>query len=273
MTETPVVRQKPGDKPLRAPMRAEAKAIVAARQSLSARPGRASINLEIKDNIAQQSNPHSDGTGWMIALQDAFASSSVHFANDTMIKMHGILSQCGGAGSAQVNAALALIGGIAPQDELQAAIATQIVINHTASIHMLVTALKNTNAGHFEAAASYTGMATKLSRTMTTHIEALAKLRGGGRQVIEHRYINVNAENAVVGDNTQAVFGHPKGGKKIGKSRQPHEPIALAHEPGAAMPCPEPAGEAVSVARDEGPEALSPTRRQEPRRADRQGKR
>lgn len=274
MSEHKRRKQGADERPLRGPTSAEARAIVAATTSLAERPGRASVNISVKDGTRELSNPHSDGDGWATALQDAFASSSLHFTNDSILKLHRILDQCGGSGSEPINAALALIGGIAPQDELQTAIAIQIVVNHAASIQMMDIAIRNANAGHFEAAAAYTGMGTKIGRTMMANAETLAKLRGGGRQVIEHRYINVNAANAVLGDNTQSVFGLAHAQGAISENdHQPRDKLAIAHAPLAPVLCAEQGRGPVPVAGDEGAQAVSPTRRQEPRRARRHGKR
>src|SRR5829696_3040264 len=62
-------------------------------------------------------------------------------------------------------------------------------------------------------------------------LEALAKLRRGGEQVV--KVVHVHANQAVVGD--VSLGG---GGGKYGKGGQPHEPIdarALAIAPGAPL--------------------------------------
>lgn len=259
---------------LRDPTPAEIKAGQEAAEQQAARPGRATVNWLVSGDAVFVENPHTDARAWHDSLMEAFATSSGDFANDTLLKLNSVLGQIGGGtGSARLNAALALIGGLAPTDEGQTAIAVQIAATHAASMNMTARAVQNANSGYLEAASSYTNMATKLSRTMAAHIEALTKLRGGGRQVIEHRYYQVNAENALVGDNSQAIFQAPAEGGKNANPRQPREALALAHEPGAEMPCPQPAGEAVPVAGHAREEAMSTSRGEEPRRAHGAGER
>ena len=258
----------------RAPTAAELVANGAAKAAQAKRPTRATLHLTDQGGGSSViSNPHTDAEGWWASVQEVFGTSSPEFVNDAILKLSTVLGRCDGAtGEHGMNAALALIAGIEPQDEAQAAIAVQIAIAHSASVQMTGMALLNANAGHVEAAASFAGIATKLSRTMVAHVEALTKLRGGGRQVIEHRYINVNG-NAVVGDNTQAIFGGTPQGVENGKWRQPHGLPDSVRAPSPALLCPEQSREALPVTRDEGAEALPTPRRIEPRRAHGGGKR
>lgn len=216
--------QRKGEKLLPVPTLGEARAITLALSSQANRPARAKLSIERKpDKAVVVSNPHNDQSGWLATVQKTFGSSSEEFVNDCVVKLLKTFEHCYGVGDQEgINAGLALIAGIAPEDEFQAAIAVQVATTHAASIHLTARALHNSNTGHVEAAAVLVGMATKLSRTMVAHVEALAKLRGGGRQIVEHRYIQVNG-NAVVGDQTQAIFGdaNPQGGKSESE-RQAH---------------------------------------------------
>ena len=257
----------PSPASLREPTAPEVTAIERATAAQTVRPARATLDVHRKDNNRVISNPHTQGQGWWATVMETFGTASEEFTNDSISKLSSVLERCDGdPHGLALNSALALIGGITPQDEAQAAIAVQIAVTHAASIHMTSKALSNANAGHVEVAASFAGIATKLSRTMVAHVEALTKLRGGGRQVIEHRYINVNG-NAVVGDNAQGLFGGPPQGVENGNQHQPHERLDSLRQPLAALPCLQQGWDPLPVASDEGAEALPSTRGPESRRA------
>ena len=247
---TKSITKRPASKPavtLREPTAAEVKAGTAAVASQAARAARPSVDLKISGGVGGLSNPYSDGKGWWAMVQEAFATTSTEFANDSIAKLTTVLQRCEGSSlGPALNAALALIGGIGPEDEAQAAIAVQIAVAHAASVHMTSRALANASAGHVEAGASFAGMATKFSRTMVAHVEALTKLRGGGRQIIEHRYINVTAETAVVGDHAQTIVGgRPQ--VEHGNENRSHAKLDHVCASFAPMPCPEPGRDALPV--------------------------
>jgi hypothetical protein len=108
--------------------------------------------------------------------------------------------------------------------------------------------------------------ATKLSRTYTMQVDALKRYRSKGEQrvVVQHKHVNVTADQAAVQVNGGAI---PDAGGRGAASKpedQPHapaEPAPLAYEPGTPLQCPDPAGDAVPVARREGAEAVPDARR------------
>lgn len=229
-------RKRPARKALqtaarREPSPREVEACAEADARVAARPARFSVAMEGQDDNSKVGQSHANGDGWAAHLRDAFGTSSGDFAKNSL----AVLMTSVGAGKTptqtQFNAALALLGGIAPQDELEAAIAQQIVATHYASMDLL--SLARLNAPRYvEAASTYTGMATKLSRTMIGHVEALAKLRSGGRQQVEVRHIHVTGQ-AFFGPGAQALF--TGGGITPKYGTQPHEQTALGHDGGADL--------------------------------------
>lgn len=262
MTKIRPATDKPTKAPLRGPTPNEAASIERAKTRQASRPGRSSLTVnKVEGASVNISNPHTDGSGWWESVRENFGTTSDDFANDCLIKLSHTLQHCDGTGTqTSLNAALALIGGVSPEDELQAAIAVQIALAHVTSIHLTARGLRNYSAGHVETSAVLMGMATKASRTMVAHVEALAKIRGGGRQVIEHRYIQVNG-NAVVGDGTQAVFGGitPEGGKS-GSDRQAQGTTGLVGC-GPAMLSAQSPGEALPTGGNAGTETVPKSRR------------
>lgn len=163
-----------------------------------------------------------------------------------------------------VNGGLAFMAAIDPADELQAALGLQMLGTHTLALELMRRGKINAEGGKSEAAERYVNMATKTSRTFVAQVEALAKLRSGGKQTVEVNHVYID-------QRTQSVI-NAGGGGPIGKSPQPLEhiagvPLAL----GAPMPGQEPLGQPLSVPSAQGSEPLPPARRKQPRRAKREG--
>jgi hypothetical protein len=223
-------------KAIRDPTPAEDAMLDKAKERQEARPVRSSVDLKrTRDGALTITNPHTRASDWSTALREVFASSSPDFAADSMSKLGAVRRRTGKDGEAVetvgtgFNADLALIAGFDPQNEAEAAIAVQFVICHNASASLLARGVQNADAGYVEAAAAYTGMAAKLSRALVGYVEALAKLRGGGKQQVEVKHVYVNG-NAVVGNVTTG------GGGAAENRTQPHAP-GLEFAPGEAMPC------------------------------------
>lgn len=214
----------PYDDKTPAPSARQALAIAAATERQKARPARATMTVKVTDKtVLQISNPHSDGRGWSDHVNDTFGTTSRAFSEQSLMRIVAVLQErTEAATQVQINAALALLGAIAPRDELETVIGEQIVAAHVLSMGLMHQAKCSDTIPRMEA---YTNMATKVSRTMAAHIDTLGKLRSGGKQTHEVRYVYVNG-NAVVGDGAQAVFGGidtPNGGPHARKPGQPHE--------------------------------------------------
>src|SRR6185437_1496560 len=122
---------------------------------------------------------------------------------------------------------------------------------------------------------AYTNMATKVSRTMAAHVDTLAKLRSGGKQTHEVRYVYVSGP-AVIGDHNQAVLGSPSTPAQRQKLAQCHAPDAIAGPaapPSLPLRSEDEARDRVPLASGEGPEEMPDARGEKPRRADGQGER
>lgn len=247
---------------LRDPTTREAAAIQNAHEKSAMRPARVSMSVTTTgEGGVSISNPHSDSAGWTAHIEETFGTSSEAFSNQAFARMlSSVVDRKTPATDVQANAALAIMGAIAPANELEAIIGEQIIAAHSASLDFLCRA--RLNAGEYrDTAAIYANMATKVSRTMAAHIEALTRLRSGGRQRIEVVYVN---GPAIIGDNAQTVFagGGPGDGEQI--VGQPHATEALAHiaaATGLPMRRQDPAGDALPGASREGPDAVPDARR------------
>ncbi len=165
--------------------------------------------------------PHKDIEGWSTVLHDAFGTTSLAFAGRCIDQMDQVLRAYGGEHSPSItNAALAVLDGVKPENEVEALLAVQMV-----AAHDLAMALAN-RAKHdelFERATAYAGLSAKMIRTFAIQTEALAKLRRKGEQTmrVEHVHIHPGAQ-AIVGQISHAPGG---GGGLLGNCVQPHAPI------------------------------------------------
>lgn len=144
--------------------------------------------------------PHNDVDGFMVHLRETFGSGS----NDFAWRQLGLVRTSGNASDEEdLNAALAFIGGIQPNDQIEAALAVQMLGTHEASVRLLATAMK---AGHIDSIERYVNMATKMQRTFTAQVEAMKRYRSSGEQTIRVQHQNVTVESggqAIIGDVQQ----------------------------------------------------------------------
>jgi hypothetical protein len=158
-------------------------------------------------------------------------------------------------------AGLGFVAGLGPQSPLEAALAAQMYATHCATMTMSRGLHR---AEMRDALSDYARMMNQTARTFAAQVEALAKLRSGGKQQVEVRYVYVNG-NAVIGDV------HTSGGRGLdGVGQQPHAPAipGFASAPGVPMWGADPARDAMSVASDPGPQAMQDARGKEPRRSE-----
>jgi len=201
---------------------------------------------EGEDGIRQMAPTHSDAAGHSAWLMSSLGTASASFLIQQLNSLE--VATAGTAAGSEpnvsgVNAALAMLGAIDPQDELEGALATQMVGCHSLSMAMLCRAKSTTRTDQLQL---YGNLAVKLQRTFTAQVEALARLRGKGQQVVRVEHVTVHpGGQAIVGD----VHHHPGGPGTHEKGEVlPHEmPAAGLSAPRSALPGPNPLGDAVPL--------------------------
>ena len=141
----------------------------------------------------------------------------------------------------QKAATLVALIEIAPKNVIEGMIAAQLIAAHNGAMECYQRAMlgEQTLEGHRENLTQ----ANKLSRTCTELLDALNRHRGMGQQKVTVEHVHVHAGGqAVVG-----MVNTPGGGDQSKSKEQPH---ALAHTPGATMPCPNTQREFMHVASD-----------------------
>lgn len=225
-----------------------------------------------EDGRPQMASAHSDEVGHAAWLMSTLGTSSPSFLTQQLNSLE--VATAGTATGDQpnvfgLNASLALIGAIGPNDELEGALATQMVSCHSLAMAMLCRA-KSTN--RVDQLQIYGNLAVKLQRTFTAQIEALARMRGKGQQTVRVEHVTVQpGAQAIVGDVHHHGPGAP--GEQSRIEDQPHAGKAAKISSGRpALPSPDPQGNGVPIS-SHAERPVSAPRRTVTRRASRQPKR
>jgi hypothetical protein len=212
-----------------------------ARQRADARPYPPGIMLEAAgfDN-EHWTAPHSDPSLWHLQLADAFGTRSRAVISTFLVQLEALCGQSHWDDEAkqwrldenQFSAALAVVNSVKPQNEIEAALAAQMVAVHLLTMKVTAQAIK------YEYDTRTAATAGKLARTFTLQLEALQSLRG--RKRTARQSIKVSRET----HHHQHIHVH-RG--VDGMKGQPHGPRAEIVDQCAALPGPEPGGGALSV--------------------------
>ncbi len=142
-----------------------------------------------------------------------------------------------------LKASLAGLLGIAPRDELEGMLATQILACHNAAMECHRRAMIPDQ--HFEVRNANLSHANRLSRTYASLLEALNRHRGKGQQKMTVEHVNVH-------DGGQAIVGNvQQGGGSDKKEKEQPDAKAITHAPQPAMRREDTERETVPIARDE----------------------
>lgn len=195
--------------------------------------------------------PHSDSDLWTLQLADAFGTRSQAVINTFLGQLERLCERnFWDEGAHQwrldentFSAAIAIVNSVKPRNEMEAALAAQMVAIHLLTMKVSARALK------YDCDTRTAAAAGKLARTFTLQMETLQKLRGRRRTV--RQTITVKKELH------QHVHYHRGEGESDG---QPHEPRATIVDQCAALPSPDKAGDAVPLPSRKGKGSVSPAR-------------
>lgn len=196
--------------------------------------------------------PHSDDSLWTLQLADAFGTRSRAVISTFLSQLEALCGHSHWDDEAkqwrldenQFSAALAIVNSVQPRNEMEAALAAQMVAMHLLTMKVSAYAIKHEYDTRTAAAAG------KLARTFTLQMEALRSLRGEKRET--HQSISVTKELH------QHVHYHRGEGESEG---QPHEQPATIVDQCTALPSPEPGGESVPLPSRERQDTMPDARR------------
>ena len=199
------------------PNEVERAEIEKAKRRTKARAPRIAVHVEKRGAKAGRTYPsHSDEEGHRFRLADAFGTRSLEFVN-AMLKGVGMAtedhsaSKDFGPGSPDqlaFNAALAVIDGVRPQDEVESMLAAHMAVTNITLLE-LVARTRGAIAGHLYQGSGIKrldvlgNLTNKFMRTFAIQIEALARKRRKGEQTVTVKHVNIHAGGqAVVGNVT-----------------------------------------------------------------------
>ncbi len=178
--------------------------------------------LKIQHNPGEPANisPSNDALVSKLALWEAFGTTSADLQSYLMLEM--IDAACRGGivkpyEESNVNGVIAAMHGIAPRDEIEGMLASQMVATHFAAMRQM---RKMKNSETIPQQDSNSNLAIKLLRTYTAQMEALQRYRGKGQQkmTVEHVHVHSGGQ-AIVGNVTR-----PEGGGVSDKNEE--QPLA-----------------------------------------------
>ena len=217
------------------------------KQSISSRhrPARAKVGAD-KDpetGAFQITPPKKDQGSHALRIYETFATTSEDFVS---ARLSEIARHFSGGGreptEIDMSAILAYVGGCAPENEQQAALATQMALINDAASTALSKAMRAEYMDNYE---KHSNVANKLARTLAALTDSYSKLQRGGVQTVKH--INVyQGGQAVVTDSIQT------GGANVRTTNRAH---ATIH--GAAMLGHDPQGCGVPIASGQGEAPMS----------------
>jgi hypothetical protein len=147
--------------------------------------------------------PH-DGQGkeWWDRLKQALGTCSSDFVNVTLIQIQTAARlPFHGTSEVAVNAALAIIEGARPRNEIEAISAIQLACTHAATMTVL-TRLGNALNRQVAPLAS---AAARLIKASASQAELLRKLQGGGAQYVRVEHVHVSEGGQAVIGNVSAT--------------------------------------------------------------------
>lgn len=224
-----------------------------ARVRADARPASPGVLLEPwKDEGYEYSSPHRDWEAWELAIADAFGTRS-HSTIYTFLDQLTGLCQKGWSDKSQrwkpneteLNCALNMVNSVRPRNEMEAALAAQMVALHFMTMRASEQVLRNGYVIAQDAA-----IAAKLARTFTMQMDALTRARGKGRT---KQSIAVRKDTHVhyhVHEGEAQDFGRPHATDRAG------EPAERA-----ALPGPDESGRVVPIASRARKAGVQDTRR------------
>jgi len=163
-----------------------------------------------------------------LRLQRAFGAVTMEPVNARIADLLEYLASVGLEGPEHLNAALAFVDGMEPQDQAEAMLLVQSYVTHDAALRTMARFGAAEMLPHAQTLAN---LAVKLMRTFQGQMETRARMRRGGEQIVRHIHVDNRGGQAVIADTVQA------GGQGNGKAdKQPHaqgacSPPVLGQDP------------------------------------------
>jgi hypothetical protein len=228
------------------PDNVEQAAINKARKRTRARARRVEMLIEDRGGNRRIYPYHSDEDGNLYRLADAFGTRSLQFVN-SMLRDLGKATEdhseskgffSGSPDQLGFNAALAIIDGVRPKDEIEAmlaahmAVANLVLLDLGARMREAAAGRLYQGDGGIQRLQTFGNLTAKFMRTFAMQVEALAKKR---RKVTEQR---VTVKHVHIHSGAQAIVGNVTHAGGRGTKKNDHRPYGRAQETAAAPAIP-----------------------------------
>ncbi len=251
----------------RTPAEAQRVAEFNARRDATPRAGSISTHGTAESGAFQVALEHPDQEVGSVALMESFGVKEGVLGNALLFQIINICREnaTDTPDQSTINAAIAAVHGIAPQDEAESLLATQMVGVHFLAMKLLQRSMTASSTVQTE---QNVNLVTKMLRTFAAQLEALKRYRSKSEQrvTVTHQHVNVAATqaNVQVNASSQGVEG-AGGALKLEAQSDDQRQLADAHL--APMWSEDPSRNPMPVPGCAGAEALPPSRRHQPRRA------
>jgi hypothetical protein len=130
----------------------------------------------VNASLAEPYPPDGEKKVWWKRLKKALGTKSSDFVNASLLELQAAAHlPFGGISEVAINAALALIEGAAPRNEIEGALAVQMACTHTAALAVL--ARLNGGGGSERRVVALASAAARLMRAYSGQVETLRRLR------------------------------------------------------------------------------------------------
>jgi hypothetical protein len=171
---------------LSAPSEREAAEITAAKVRNVARRPRLTVRMVQGKHCAQIGPNHADAVGWTTRALDTLGTSSGDFVCKEIDRLGTALNVGMKADQGAINAALAVLDGQRPRDEIEAQLLIQMVATHAYAMDLMGRSKRSQLLDHLEA---FGKLANRLLRTYAMQCDTLTALRRGGKQIVEVQHV------------------------------------------------------------------------------------
>jgi hypothetical protein len=176
--------------------------------------------------------PNEDRNTWWDRLKNALGTSSSDFVSASLVQLKAA-AQFPGSGISEVgiNAALAQIEALAPQNEVEAALAVQMACTHAAATSVL--ARFGGGGGSDRRVIALASAAARLLRAYSGQVETLHRLRHGGDQYVRVEHVHINEGGQAVIGNVRTQRGKAAQVGKQATGDDPNEGYQIQQDKGA----------------------------------------
>ena len=168
------------------------------------------IAVKLNGNALAKPDDQDERLAQFVRLSDTFGTGSGNFMAAAVGALRHSAIDRGEAEANEVvlNASIALVDAIRPENELEAALAVQMATCHQLSTELMGRAKTTDRTDHLQL---YANLAVKLQRTFVAQVEALGRMRGNASQSVRVEHVHVHEGGQAIVGNVQPP-SRPGGG-------------------------------------------------------------